>query len=153
MKMNEVKVKEKEEFVFWKYIDSFINGLESEGVSRDVEAICSAAFIGARRMGLDMPNDFEPKGMAGVISPTVLWELYGLRNRNGAPGHKVDTGPEYAKACEIGAKLAKYDQKQMSVTALYLMYSGKYLDASDIDRAKKVLEDIDNTVGTAKAKK
>jgi len=145
--MCETEVKGKE-FLFWKYIDSFVSALESEGIERDIEAISNAAYVGVRAIGLEIPDDFQPKGTAGVTSPTVLWELYAVRNRDGVKGRKIDTSlPQYARAYEIGAKLAKYTNEEMCITALFLKYDGKYIAPSDIKSAKRVLNDICSTPG------
>lgn len=143
--MNEVIVKSNgKKFLFWEYISDFVIGLYNEPINVNEEKVCNAAYVASRILGLKMPDDFSPEGTAGVISMTILAELYVSNNMNLKNGHKRSN---YDEAYRVGRSLSSYSDEQLAATALYLIYRGRHLDSNHRELAKEVLRGI-KTSGT-----
>lgn len=139
-------VDETNSYVFWKYLRDFILGLGMDVSSPDQERVCTAAYVGAQKLGLNMPDDFEPKGIIGVTSPTVLWELYGMCTYSsyGNPSNEIRI--QYNDAYKIGKILAQYKEQELATAALYLMYGRngrKYWKPTEVESAERVLASVE----------
>jgi len=136
----------KREFRFWEYVVDFARGLGLKDLAS--ERICNAAYIAMKKLGLDVPDDFKPEGTAGVISPTIAWELYAVQTRGAANPLKGKF--LHKDAFDTGRLLSKYDPDTLVMTSLYIMYDGRY---PEIEKERKIVQRLIRELETYKQKK
>ena len=152
-----------------KWHDYFRYFVDGVGTS-DLTEVCTKGYIGKELYDLWMPDDFEPKGMAEVVSPTIIRELYLLNfkkcftasgnNKNTASGNnpnaKIGNNPITKKtgnpspnnkkrimyAMEVGKVLSRYPQDKLKIVSLYLSYGHRVFENREAELARDVLRKL-----------
>lgn len=116
-----------------KSFRALVLGLNTE----KVDVVCAASYLLKIIKKLPMPDDFEPYGMKGIFSRTILCEfpfVYYEIEKGMEPRKEYDDNPYYL----LGKVLSEINWEKLRLSSLLLYDKERF----DIDGSKETLDSI-----------
>ena len=116
-------------------LGSFVKGLNNldEKNFRNVHDICNALFIAKKELELSMPFEFKSKGAWGVVSPQIIQRV---------AFNEIEPNDKDKKLLGVGKKLSKYESKQLSCMAQFLLNGDAHLFEDEARQAKELINEL-----------